>query len=295
MLGLRTIEVLVVGLSFSLIGASAAQGQITVQFLARGMEPRVSEILKGDSHDSSPGHAFMIINIHTNHGPKEEVYGFYPSEGGKGVIKGPGMLRSEFRCGESDDCNPANNNLLKRFSEVKESVTIPIDENQRHLILQEVNKWDSGKQGYNLFTQNCVDFVNAVVKDLGFSTPSRTQFPTQDLQELQVKVDQELSRRDDVRREDQRQEAQRQEEARQEREQPVDVSGTWGIRPRFVFYLVQNGSSLTVSGASGPGVGRFTGPYTLTMTWGNTTTWTGIVRRDGNHISWSNGAQWDRL
>jgi hypothetical protein len=133
--------------------------------------------------------------MHTNQGPKEEVYGFYPKGIGKSILKGPGMLRSEFQCGHDDDCSPGHNNLLKRFSEGKESVTIPIDSKQRQIILQQVNQWDNGT--YKFLDHNYIDLVGAVVARIDFQPPERrrTQTPIQYVQALKRNVDRELARR----------------------------------------------------------------------------------------------------
>lgn len=75
---------------------------------------------------SLTGHAFLIIGLNTANGIEEEMFGFYPvAAGGKGVVKGPGMLKAEYRCGPNDDCGPQHREeLLLRLSEVKESVTV---------------------------------------------------------------------------------------------------------------------------------------------------------------------------
>jgi hypothetical protein len=161
------------------------------------------------------------------------------------------------------------------------------------LILQEINKWDG--QSYKVLNHNCIDFVDAVVRTLGYPAPSRNQTPTQYVGALRKGVDLELARQEESRRQAGIERRQRIEAERADNSGPrVDVSGTWGIRPKFVFYLLQKGSALTVSGYNGIGSGRFTAPYSFTMTWG-TTTLTATVTADGNHISWSNKEIWNRL
>jgi hypothetical protein len=213
--------VLSIGL-FALASSASSPQQtgITVQFIARGMEPKAAELIKGEKHDFSVGHIFMIISIQTPHGPKEEAFGFYPSTGGRGQIKGPGMLRSEFRCGKNDDCDPSHSDVIKRFSESKESVTIPISIDQRHLLMVELNKWD--QKGFDLTKQNCIDFVDALVKVLGYPTPerSRLQQPAQYLDKLRIKVEQEQARRDaDEQQRRTREQAQRDADERERKAQ----------------------------------------------------------------------------
>jgi hypothetical protein len=118
--------------------SAEADTGLTVQFVARGQELKRSEAV------SYFGHAYMIVGVRTSSGVKEEILGFYPTKDGPGIIKGPGMLKAEYRCGPSDDCNAGQHlALLNQLSKSKDSVTIPITETQRRQIYQEVNKWDS--------------------------------------------------------------------------------------------------------------------------------------------------------
>lgn len=143
-----------------------------------------------NGHGVSPGHVFMVIRLETNLGIKEEPFGFYPRRGGLGVIKGPGMLRSEFSCGANDDCDPQNySKFLKRFSEATDSVTIQITDSQRKEIYREINAWD-GKE-YRLTNENCIDFIVSVVKALGYAAPEHhsLQSPTSFVRSLKGQIE----------------------------------------------------------------------------------------------------------
>src|SRR6478672_3447945 len=74
---------------------------LTVQFVARGASiphPTTTppRILDTTYATSFTGHAYMIIGVKTGSGIKEEIFGFYPTaESGKGLVKGPGILKAE--------------------------------------------------------------------------------------------------------------------------------------------------------------------------------------------------------
>jgi len=175
---------------------------ISVQFVSHGMHPTPTEITHGDfSKEPTPGHIFMIISIPTLHGPKEEAFGFYPKDQSlSGVIKGPGLAKSEFRCGTNDDCSPARyQKSLHTMSESDNSVRIYITEQERRKIIEDVETWNHKE--YRLTTQNCIDFVSSVVKDLGYPSPDRHQFQTPDkyLAALKTNVVAENKRRETVR------------------------------------------------------------------------------------------------
>ena len=231
-------------LTVPLIGALLCSGQIwpqstqpgmTVQFVARGIEPKPKQILSGDHHDPSPGHVFMIVQLPTNQGIKEEAYGFYCAQG-LCLIKGPGMLKSELRCGANDDCNPSNSNVIKRLSESQASVTLPITIDERQKILVEVNKWDRNE--YKLTNQNCMDFVVAVAIDLGYPTPPRsmTQTPTEFFDQFKPMAEKEQARRVQAAAEAQQQEEARQEEERENQAQPAPPQPT-PPQPQLPFCL----------------------------------------------------------
>ena len=164
---------------------AATDSGLTVQFVARHVD-----ILPGDKHEATVGHAFIILGTKTQSGVKEDVFCFYPnSEKTGGIIKGPGMLRSEMRCAPSDDCNPSNYLRLKRMSEVDSSISISITAEQRSKIYSEISAWDSkplagptnslgDKSTYQILDRDCITFVSKVAADLGYPVPYRLELDT---------------------------------------------------------------------------------------------------------------------
>jgi hypothetical protein len=118
------------------------------------------------------GHAFMCIIVTTNTGPKEACYGFYPKEGSKAFIGGPGEVQSEFKK------NPT------RFSRIVKSIRKRITDDQRRGILRLVNEWNT--KPYNLTDQDCIEFVASVAKEIGWDVPLRepTDLPATYLEKL---------------------------------------------------------------------------------------------------------------
>jgi hypothetical protein len=148
---------------------------------------RPPQVLSPEHATTLTGHAFIIIGVNTSSGVKDEIFGFYPvSSDGKGMIKGPGMLKSDLN---------------------KESVTIPISVDQRVAVYDVIKQWDSkstigadGKQfvpssdaDYRLFDPNCNDFLAAVASRLGYPTPDRLalQTPTEFLAAFKPLAEQE--------------------------------------------------------------------------------------------------------
>ena len=218
----------------------------TVQFVARGMQPTPKEVIQGDSHALSAGHVFMIISIPTLHGPKEEAYGFYPKNDTlTGVIKGPGMPKSEYRCGTNDDCSPSNYaKFLKHFSESDDSVRIPITEDQRKKIISEIDTWDHKE--YRFTSESCMDFVNAAVKNLGYPPVPRypIQRPTEFLERLRRNIAVEDERRERERQQIQQHEIE--EAAKQRDTNDHCESGVFvEINPILIWNVTINGDVIT--------------------------------------------------
>lgn len=149
---------------------------LTLQFIARGAKliPKVD--LPPKESQSPPefslaGHIFIIVGVKTQSGIKEEYFGFYPK--GNAItaqIKGPGMLKAEYRCSSKSDCNPEKElRLLRRFSEAEASVTIPITEAQRSKAYKIIIDWN--EKQYSLTDQNCETFVGEVAASLGYPVP----------------------------------------------------------------------------------------------------------------------------
>ena len=191
--------------------AEVSNAEMTVQFVARGLRgyeaaaPALGYTsfmwVRDEKHDPSPGHVFMIVTVPTRSGPKEEIFGFYPHvDTGGAILKGPGMLRSEFRCGDDDDCNPKKNNLLKRMSESEESVEIPITPDQRLALMETISAWN-GKE-YSLSNQNCTHFISDAVVKLGFPPLPRgtSRLPVEMIKDLNKHVAAEQGRRTEAAR-----------------------------------------------------------------------------------------------
>ncbi|RWP80454.1 hypothetical protein [Mesorhizobium sp.] len=180
--------------------AAEQNGDATIKFVARPVQLSPSRTF---------GHAFIIIARKTNFGVREDVLGFYPVEHTlKGVVKGPGMLRAEWRCGPNDDCNPAKKaELLGRLSEVKNSVTISVSFADLAKVYSVVKQWDSSStigpddkqlvtspdKDYEIANRNCIDFIAAVATSLDYPVPPRTslQTPTEFLEAFKTFVEQE--------------------------------------------------------------------------------------------------------
>ena len=194
--------ILMAGLDFPL--AFGDDTDFTLKFVARP-----SVVATPEHATTLTGHAFLIIGLRTNEGVREEVFGFYPVSGSvKGMIKGPGMLKAEERCGPNDDCGPSHRaELLRRLSEVRQSVTVPLSMEERTAVYDEIKRWDSqstiGPDGrqlvpgsdaeYRLVDHNCMDFIAAVASRLGYPTPNRSnlQTPTEFLAAFAPMVEQE--------------------------------------------------------------------------------------------------------
>jgi hypothetical protein len=152
---LNTCRRLVVGFLVAVLSVSGlaartgAPGEISLTLMASTSSWADQEFV---------GHAFMCIGYHLNSGIQESCYGFYPRLAGPGAfVGGPGVSLSEFLR------NPS------RFSRVTVSVTRVISEAQRRAVLAEVNRWN--QQDYRLVTSNCINFVDAVARAGGLTSP----------------------------------------------------------------------------------------------------------------------------
>jgi len=220
---LRSLAITAIILSSILLAAAAPDSGLSVQFVARGSRPTATDIATGDRHGISFfGHAYMIIGVRTRTGIKEEIYGFYPSDDNlRALIKGPGMLKAEYRCTPADDCSPEKTaETLKRLSEAEISVKIPVTPDQLTAIFHQVSSWN--QKQYRLADQNCKDFVAAVAETLGYPVPARSvlQTPVEYISSLKALVEQENQRRN---LEAQRQSVERQVEEGRERLREIEI------------------------------------------------------------------------
>jgi len=131
----------------------AASGEVHITFLANPTD-----------YHTTPGHAFLVVSIHTSNGPKEEAFGFYPRAGGKTFVGWPGAVESQFRR------NPDS------FSRVTASFTREITLLQYYnigRIMQAFNRSD-----YSLLETNCIDLVDSVARSISLKTPVRAVIQT---------------------------------------------------------------------------------------------------------------------
>ena len=154
---------------------AAADTNLTVQFIARPAQSPPQLEAPKDRPDapefSLGGHIFVVMGVKTQSGIKEEYFGFYPRGSSvAAMIKGPGMLKAEYRCTLSSDCNPKQElQTLRRLSEVESSVTVSITDAQRRQLFKTISDWN--EKQYALSDQNCASFVGDVAVSLGYQAP----------------------------------------------------------------------------------------------------------------------------
>jgi hypothetical protein len=141
----------------------SSSGAFYLEIAASGRDSSPKAIQEGTF---SPGHAFMIITVPTNHGPKEEAFGFYPrTENPLLVFVGtPGLLKSEFR--QEPDIS------LIRMSKVSESIKRSITAEDRRNIYSLTDAWNSRE--YKFLTTNCIDFVDRTARAVHWRVPPRS-------------------------------------------------------------------------------------------------------------------------
>lgn len=143
-------------------------GDYSIAILARPANLRAEKEPYGDR--SPVGHTYIIVNIKTASGIKQQSYGFYPTDGGKGKIKGPGLLTAEDRCLPSDDCGKEEYaSKLGQLADVVTSTTIPVSDAQLRKVYTTIENWN--RKPFDLIDSNCVSFVSDVVKSIGYSAP----------------------------------------------------------------------------------------------------------------------------
>jgi hypothetical protein len=156
--------------------------------MARGFEP-------WGPNKSAHGHAFVVFTVSTKNGVVSDAYGFYPRKDGTSVIKGPGELRTEFRCSK-EECLA----LAASAKDVRDSVTVPATEEERLKIQQLIDEYNGPSlwgtkpaPEYRFWHENCNDFVGRIAEALGYPAPSPTMLPTAYLEQLRslIKVEQE--------------------------------------------------------------------------------------------------------
>lgn len=135
------------------------------QLLAADGDFSLSIMATPTSYKNFPGHAFLVITVETRSGPKEEAMGFYPFPGNplQAFIGGPGIVHDEFKK------NPT------RFSNVSASFEKSVNFAQRKKIYDLAEKFNTAH--YDFTDSNCIDFIDSVVRAMGWKAPAR--YPAQ--------------------------------------------------------------------------------------------------------------------
>lgn len=154
---MKSIYLVVLFVLSLLVPAAKAQDFTLTIYSAAAMES-----------ESVFGHVFMCISTNLSGGSKEDCYGFYKR----------GTAKKEWFIGGTDLVNEFKRQPI-RFPSVSASYVVPITLAQRNQIHQTMGTWKV--DDYNLFSKNCIDFVDSVLALVGAERPSRssTQTPTQ--------------------------------------------------------------------------------------------------------------------
>lgn len=155
------------GVAIPAASSSAPRGDYTVTFLARPVTA------SGYGGPSPVGHAYIILGVRTSSGIKEDAYGFYPGADGKGKIRGPGMLKSEWRCMPSEPCGERDfARKLGASADTVKTASIELSLDQYRSVHRIISKWNSA--GYDLINSNCNSFLADVLKAAGYEPPARS-------------------------------------------------------------------------------------------------------------------------
>ncbi len=120
------------------------------------------------------GHAFLCVGLQLNGGIKEDCLGFYPADSNiKSFLGGPGVVENEFAAKRPS-----------HFGNVTVSVQKELTDEQRRAVYRAADDYNAAH--YNLTDSNCIDFVDKVVKIVGWKSPARSpgQLPVDYVQEL---------------------------------------------------------------------------------------------------------------
>lgn len=136
-------------IGFTVIGSAQSQ-QYYIMYSARFPSLRPFSI---------GGHAFITWRSEDSiqHKEKQLTYGFFPKKGG-GIFN-----RTEGYVMEGYVKNSNRERLMRRF-------IIEVDSTTYYETLHIVGTWTT--QRYNLFNQNCVDFMHDIAIRMGLKTPS---------------------------------------------------------------------------------------------------------------------------
>jgi len=225
---LAKLHLYLVSVAALIVGLPALAQQDLDTGITLTIASRQSNLLNLGEPKRSVGHIYIVVGVRTNNGIKEELYGFYP-QSNMGIIKGPGMLKSEYRCGKNDDCSPeVSAQTIAKLGAVTQSVTVGITQQQRQLIYTEMNKWNfrsfsrgphshqiGSERSFQLWNQNCVAFVSTVARRLGLSSnDSSWTTPENYLNSLKREIEEQRQIREAQHEADRRESEAREQEER---------------------------------------------------------------------------------
>ncbi len=277
---------MIYGIITLLANSDQVEKPVRIQILARGLSLKPLSLT---------GHIFMLVTVNTTSGPASEAYGFYPRNGGRGMIKGPGLLKSEYRCSGLDDCK-ASQDTIAKLARDSDSVTFRISLRELRTVMHDVNQWNSAN--FDLTQHNCIDFVRTIVNDLGFETPPRSQlqYPRTYFNRLK-----ELTAQNDAKEAERN--AAKEAALKAKRDSSVsdgpqypEVSGSWIDNHGTAFSVSQDRGALVFSGPPpfGRGKGSFVSGDTFNMRWPALGAYGGKVAADARSIQWTNGVRWSK-
>ena len=114
---------------------------------------------------------YIVLSYRTSISVKEQVYGFYPKDGGRGQVRGPGLLTAENRCTGSEECSRSDYaKKVRQLGDVVTSTALPIDFKQQRKIFEVINKWNA--HPFDLVDSNCVTFISEVFAATGYTPPA---------------------------------------------------------------------------------------------------------------------------
>lgn len=113
----------------------------------------------------TPGHAMVELGWEDEgvHATKHSAWGFYPENSDKGFSEVPGSVVDDLKSG----------GLAKQVVLVNVAVSTLSFDKAKAL----VEEWKSKPPQYHLVNgKNCIDFVDAIAKQIGLKTPDRSSF-----------------------------------------------------------------------------------------------------------------------
>ncbi|MUG92096.1 hypothetical protein F7734_06345 [Scytonema sp. UIC 10036] len=126
--------------------SDATENQYYLVFCARGGSPT--------------GHAFIIWGVEDNNKliSAQEAFGFYPSQGTGVFGSVPGSVKDEA--------------LSEKMNFITDRLIVQVDKTIFERAQKAISKWSTAD--YNLFSNNCINFVIDVARDAGLQVPSKS-------------------------------------------------------------------------------------------------------------------------